>query len=126
MRGYHPNLVNGALLGALVTRSIVPAVGDESITTEGVDDNGQPLTLTIPNPDHVPAWDATCDVVRSAIETAGITVYECFESGDAPEGQARVAVQIYVPGDGASPDEQEFEALTRTTIDEVLATFAPA
>lgn len=115
--GYHPDLVDGALIGALVIRQITPAVGDEFITTTGEDANRSPISLASPNPDYVAPRDVTLEIVRTVVETANVEVFDCFESGNAPSGQMRVAFQIRV-GDAG-------EVQRRDTIDAALVAFAP-
>jgi hypothetical protein len=131
--GYHPDLVNGALIGRIVTKRWSAPIGDETIETTGEDENGSPLPIVIPNQDYVPPHDVTLIEIGAALQTAGITFGDLFYSGasaaELADGKERVCVQITVAGHEFADNEQRDaaraqEATLRSAIDSVLQSFA--
>lgn len=100
--GYHPDLSNGAAIGILVSVAMIPAVGDPFVETQGVDEDGQPITLQTPNPDYVPARDITLEGARDALNATPYAddVRDVFYSGasseELAEGKQRIVCQIVV------------------------------
>jgi hypothetical protein len=120
--GWHPDLVSGALIGALVRRIETVPIGDELVDGE-------------PNPEYVPPQDITCSSIRTALTAAGIgdgirdVVFTMAETeGERMDGNARVAVQCVVAGHDLAPEDfavaQAAETTLRSQIGAVLVAFA--
>ena len=126
-KGHHPQLINGALIGALV--AMLPAVGSPTLTLPDEVD-GEIIEVESPNPDYRSSEQATLSAITLACNKAGIAVFDAFFSGDTPPGQGRVALQIEVASHEGSEETramlQNEEADRRSVLDRVLADFAPA
>jgi hypothetical protein len=134
--GYHPDLQSGALIGVLVAKVWSAAIGEPTIETEGVDDNGNPVVISAPNPDYVPPRDVTLTAILDALADAGLVSdvrdvgYSGASTEELADGNERAYVQCVVAGhvfttDAERVTAEQAEATLRAAIGGVLAAFAP-
>lgn len=118
--GYHPDLINGAAIGALIPR--LPAIGEPTmVVTQEIPGEQEGETQTIEyvvvNPDYVSSDNATIASVRNALILQGIND-DCptiFFSGateqEEANNQTRAVVMCRIEDEDTSGGSQIREAI---------------